>query len=94
MTKKIFGYTFIVISFFLVLGIPFLLPELLKSGFRAIAFFNGEAKIAEAGKAFGFIIFWMIHVSLTATLWRIGRKWTKQSKKELKTIGDLFDSRT
>lgn len=81
MTKRIFGYLFIVLAILLTLAIIGQLQGLLGALFGFFKIFTGTVDENGVGYALGMITYWIIHFFLTITLWNYGRKWIKTNSK-------------
>jgi len=75
-TKKIFGYLFIVISTILTLAIIIVFPQFIKA---ISGILKSGSDSYEIGYNVGYIIFSIIHIIITFILWRIGIRWIKKS---------------
>jgi hypothetical protein len=80
-TRKIFGYIFIVFSIILIIAIVGQLAKFLDAIVGIIKIFSGQLNSYQIGQAIGIFIYWMFHISLTIFLWTIGRRWTENTMK-------------
>jgi uncharacterized membrane protein len=80
-TRKIFGYIFIVVSIILILAIVGQFAKFLDAIVGIIKIFSGQLNSYQIGQVIGIFIYWMFHISLTIFLWTIGRRWTKYTIK-------------
>ncbi len=80
--KKIFGYIFKVIAILLTLAIIGQIQAVIGSVVGIFKIVNGNLDKYQAGKVIGTLIYWMLHFTLTISLWVIGERWTKNKIKE------------
>lgn len=76
MTKKNFGYLFIVIAMILTLAIIIVFPQFIKVISGVL---KSGSDSYEIGYNVGYIIFSIIHIMITFILWKIGIRWIKKS---------------
>lgn len=79
-TRKILGYIFIVVAIILTLAIVGQLPKLTGAIIGVFKIFTGALDSYQVGNVIGTIIYWLIHITLTITLWIYGRRWIRNNK--------------
>jgi len=80
-TKRVVGYLFIVVAFFLTIAFIMQLGSVIKIFIGIVLTISGKIGAEAAGEVFGHLIYWSIHVFITIMLWKYGTKWIKLRKQ-------------